>query len=141
MTLEQKRLVQDTYALLRPVLDLLGDIFYSRLFEVDPTLRHLFPPDIGRQGEKLVAAIGAAVAGLDRIDELERSMEDLGVLHAGYGVKSAHYDTVEQALLWTLRMGLGAAFTAEVREAWAAVYGMSATAMKRGATRQVVALG
>jgi hemoglobin-like flavoprotein len=136
MTAEQKTLVQDSYASLHPVLDLFGDIFYSRLFEVDPTLKPMFPIDVARQSQKLIAALGVAVASLDRMDRLAAFMEDLGVRHAGYGVKHAHYATVEQALLWTLRMCLGAGFTADVRQAWAEVYGLLSTAMQRGVAAQ-----
>ena len=39
MTAEQKKLVQESYIRLNPVLDLLADIFYSRLFELDPAVR------------------------------------------------------------------------------------------------------
>jgi len=139
MTLEHKRLVKETYVRLQPLLDLLGDLFYSRLFEIDPKLRHLFPPDISTRGEKVIVAIGTALSNLDRGDRLVASMEELGAEHAGFGVKPADYDTMAQALYWTLRMGLGDGFTAEVREAWAEVYGALATAMKRGASRQMVA--
>ncbi len=139
MTVQQKRLVRESYARLQPILDLLGDVFYSRLFEVDPPLRFLFPADLGDQAGKLFLTIGVAVGSLDRIDGLENSMEELGARHAGLGVKAADYDSVEQALLWTLRMGLGAGFTAEVCEAWKRVYELVATAMKRGAARQLIA--
>jgi len=138
MTAEQKALVRESYASLDPVLDLLGDIFYSRLFEVDPTLKPMFPVDVARQSEKLMSTLGVAIASLDRMDRLAAFMEDLGVRHAGYGVKLAHYATVEQALLWTLRMCLGTCFTADVRQAWAEVYGLLAKAMQRGVARQAV---
>ena len=50
-----------------------------------------------------------------------------------YGVADRHYDTVGEALLWTLEMGLGRAFTPEVKEAWTAVYGLLATTMREAA--------
>ena len=56
-----------------------------------------------------------------------------------YGVAEAHYDTVGAALLWTLEMGLGTAFTAETREAWTAVYGLLATTMKDAARETLAA--
>ena len=36
---------------------------------------------------------------------------------------------VGASLLWTLEKGLGRAFTPELKEAWATVYGMLATVM------------
>ena len=138
MTAEQKRLVQESFATLKPVSDLLGDIFYSRLFEVDPPLKHLFPVDMNSQGEKLIEAVNEAVACLDCMERLEAAMQELGLRHAAYGARDHHYDAVEQALVWTLRMGMGDhAFTGDVRQAWVAVYGHLAAAMKRGAAQPI----
>jgi len=81
----------------------------------------------------------AAVKGLDRLDQLVPVVEDLGRRHARYGVEDRHYDTVGAALLWTLEAGLGRGFTAEVREAWATVYGLLATTMKNAAHEAVAA--
>ena len=77
--------------------------------------------------------IGVAVASLDRIDEIVPVVRMLGRRHVGYGVEPRHYDTVGAALLWTLKHGLGTAFTPEVREAWTAAYGTLASTMKAAA--------
>jgi hemoglobin-like flavoprotein len=74
--------------------------------------------------------IGIAVSGLDRLDEIVPAVQELGVRHLDYGVKSAHYDTVGEVLLWTLSQGLGDEFTADVRAAWAEVYTLLANTMK-----------
>ncbi len=42
----------------------------------------------------------------------------------------AHYDSVGAALLWTLEQGLGDAWTAEVKAAWAAAYALLAGVMR-----------
>ena len=46
-----------------------------------------------------------------------------------YGVLPVHYDVVGQALLATLEGGLGAEWTAQVKAAWIAVYGVISTTM------------
>jgi hemoglobin-like flavoprotein len=84
--------------------------------------------------------ITAAVKGLDRLDQLVPVVEQLGRRHADYGVIDAHYDTVGSALLWTLEMGLGHAFTADVKDAWATVYGLLATTMKEAAREALTAV-
>ncbi len=137
MTVEQKRLVTESLTTLKPVADLLGDIFYSRLFEMDPMLKYLFPSDMNHQGEKLIAAVNQAAACFDGMETLESTMQEFGLRHAGYGVKDYHYDTAEQALLWTVRVGMGAAFTVDVRHAWVSFYGEMAAAMKRGAAKRI----
>jgi hypothetical protein len=57
-------------------------------------------------------------------------LQDLGSKHVTYGVESHHYDIIGQALLDTLALGLGDAFTPEVKAAWEAVYAVVATTMK-----------
>jgi len=58
----------------------------------------------------------------------------------GYGVREKDYDTVGQALLWTLRRGLGEAFTTEVEAAWTNVYATLASAMQSGTEMPVEAV-
>jgi hemoglobin-like flavoprotein len=77
--------------------------------------------------------IAAAINGLDRLDSIVPVVQDLGRRHVVYGVRPEHYDTVGAALLQTLEQGLGAAFTPEVKQAWAVVYGVLAKTMKDAA--------
>ena len=81
--------------------------------------------------------IGLAGNGLDRLDDLVPVVQQMGVRHAGYGVRDEHYDTVAVALLWTLERGLGADFTPAVEDAWTAVYGVLASTMKDAAAASV----
>ena len=133
MTPAQKSLVQKTFASVVPIADQAAGLFYGRLFELDPSLRPLFKNDMRVQGQKLMQMIGYAVNSLDALDQLVPAVEGLGRKHVGYGVKEADYATVGAALLWTLEMGLGPAFTPEVKAAWAAVYQLLAETMIKGA--------
>ena len=90
MTNEQINLVKATFEKIEPLSETVADIFYGRLFELDPNLRHLFKGDMKEQGRKLMQMIGLAVRGLDRIEELIPAVQSLGVRHANYGVKEAH---------------------------------------------------
>jgi Hemoglobin-like flavoprotein len=129
----QRKLVQSTFAAIVPIADDAAMLFYQRLFEIAPELRPMFRGDMTEQRKKLMQMLTAAVKGLDRLEQLVPVVEDLGRRHAGYGVEDRHYDTVGEALLWTLEMGLGAAFPADVKDAWATVYGVLATTMKNAA--------
>jgi hemoglobin-like flavoprotein len=133
MTPHQKALVQTTFAQVAPIADQAASMFYGRLFEIDPSLRPMFTTDLTEQGRKLMRMIGMAVNGLDRLDELVPAVRQLGARHASYGVRDEHYETVAMALLWTLEQGLGPAFTPDVKEAWATVYGVLAATMKQAA--------
>ena len=114
----QKKLVQESFAAVAPNAEAAADLFYGRLFELDPSLRPLFKGDMKKQGRKLMAMLKTAVRGLDNLDKLVPAVQDLGRRHATYGVKPAHYDTVGAALLWTLEQGLKGGFTPDVKAAW-----------------------
>ena len=133
LTLTQKNLVQQSFALVAPIADTAAQMFYQRLFELDPSLKAMFRGDMTEQRKKLMQMLTAAVKGLDRIDQLVPVVQDLGRRHVRYGVEDKHYDTVGAALLWTLEQGLGPAFTPECCEAWATVYGILANTMKDAA--------
>ncbi len=133
MTPQDKQLVRETFALVHPIADQAAALFYNRLFDIAPQTRHLFQSDMEEQGKKLMQTLGVAVAHLDKLDELLPKVQQLGQRHAGYGVQPADYDIVASALLWTLEQGLGAAFTPDVKQAWATVYTVLANAMKNAA--------
>ena len=133
MTLKQIQLIKETFAMVAPSADAVAATFYARLFELDPSLRPMFPASLNEQGRKLMQVLGAAVGMLDRPQALIPVLESLGRRHAGYGVRDEHYDTVGAALLWTLGHGLGEGFTKEVCGAWAALYQLVATTMQNAA--------
>jgi len=133
LTMAQKTLVRNTFATITPIADDAAALFYRRLFELDPSLERMFRGDMKEQRKKLMQMLTAAVKGLDRLDQLVPVVEDLGRRHAAYGVADVHYETVGSALLWTLEKGLGAAFTSDVKNAWATVYGLLATTMRNAA--------
>ena len=131
------RLVQSTWEQVVPIADIAAELFYARLFELDPSLAPMFAAtDMAEQKKKLMQMITVAVRGLGRIDELLPALEAMGARHAGYGVREAHYRTVGEALLWTLARGLGASYTPEVEAAWVATYEAVAGAMQHGARQK-----
>lgn len=133
MTPRQKDLVQQSFALVAPISRQAAELFYGRLFELDPALRSLFRGDMSEQGRKLMQMIAVAVNGLDRLEDIVPAVAALGRRHVGYGVEDRHYDTVGEALLWTLQQGLGNAFNEETRAAWSRVYGLLAATMRAAA--------
>ena len=133
MTPEQIALVQSSFAKVEPIAQTAADLFYSRLFEVEPGYRTLFPDDISEQKQKLMTMLAVAVNGLGRIEAIVPAVRKLGERHAGYGVTPDQYPAVGSALLWTLAQGLGEDFTPEVETAWIAAYSLLADTMVAGA--------
>lgn len=133
MTSDQIRLVQSSFQKIIPISESAADLFYQRLFELDPALRALFKGDMKDQGRKLTHMIAAAVQGLDKPETIIPVVQNLGKRHASYGVQTRHYDTVGAALLWTLEQGLGEGFTPEIKAAWAETYKLLAGTMQNAA--------
>ena len=133
MDSKQIDLVQKTFAMVKPIAPAAAELFYQRLFQLDPSLRGLFRGEMAKQGQMLMSMIGAAVSGLRNLEQLAPVVRQLGARHVGYGVRDEHYATVGAALLDTLAIGLGDAFTAEVREAWATLYGHVSRTMQDAA--------
>jgi len=133
MTPEHVRIVQATWVKVLPIKETAAQLFYERLFEMDPSLRAMFRGDMREQGEKLMQLIDGAVNGLSQLERIVTAIQELGRRHVGYGVKDHHYATVGAALLWTLQKSLGTQFTPEARSAWATVYGVLAATMQEAA--------
>ncbi|WP_437877052.1 globin domain-containing protein [Sorangium sp. So ce513] len=130
-------LVQRSWAKVMPISDAAAALFYDRLFTLDPSVRPLFKNDMNEQKKKLMQTLAVAVDGLNNLPKLVPVLQALGVRHHGYMVEDHHYDVVGEALLWTLREGLGDGFTRDVETAWTEVYGVIADVMKKAAAEHV----
>lgn len=130
LTPQQLELVQSSWRAVVPIADVAADLFYSKLFELDPDLRSLFPDDMVDQKKKLMNMISAAVKALSNLEELVPAVRSLGRRHAKYfRATPPMYDTVGAALLDTLEKGLGETWTPAHRDAWALVYGILSSTM------------
>ncbi|HET7435690.1 MAG TPA: protein kinase [Thermoanaerobaculia bacterium] len=123
-------LVQTSFELVYARKQEAATIFYGKLFEIAPDVRPLFSKtDMRAQGDMLMNMLGAAVRGLDRLDELKPALEDLGRRHIAYGVQIPHYAMVEACLLYTVETIAGPAFNLDVKLAWTAIYNFIAQTM------------
>ena len=133
LTLEQKRLVRESFPSIRGASIPLAMLFYGRLFQLDPKLRPMFKNDLRVQSQKLMDMLTAVVDSLDQFDELEPMLRAMGQRHTAYGVRLEHYEAVKTALLWAFGQGLAAEFYPEVKAAWRAVLEAVSATMKAGA--------
>jgi hemoglobin-like flavoprotein len=144
LTRAQRAAVRRSWELVVPIADTAAELFYKRLFELQPKYRALFGDDLTPQRRKLIAMLRFIVKAVDWPDTAWREQVSteqdlflvvlaLGRRHAElYRVPDESYDTVGEALLWTLDYGLGEAFTAEVKDAWIQVYTLVSKTMKMG---------
>jgi hemoglobin-like flavoprotein len=133
MTPRQIEIVKQSFGKIMPFKDQAAELFYCRLFELDPSLRLMFKSDMTEQKQKLMVAIAMVVTNLEKMDGMLPAVRELGRRHKSYGVRNRHYDVVGSALLWTLEIGLGTSWNAELAEAWGNAYGILAAAMVEGA--------
>ena len=118
-------LVQDSFKIVRPISENVAELFYQKLFKLDPKLKELFPqnPELMKmQGSKLMSMLGSAITGLSNFETLKPALEDLGKRHLEYKVEHYHYQTVGEALIGALEEGLGDKFTYDIKNAWVDVY-------------------
>ena len=125
--------VQESWAKVAPIASTAADLFYEKLFSLDPNLKPLFKNPMTEQKNKLMTTLGTAVAGLNNLEALIPVLQGLGKGHVAYGVEDKDYNTVGTALLDTLEKGLGEAFTPEVKTSWTKVYGVVSSVMMEAA--------
>jgi hemoglobin-like flavoprotein len=130
MTESQIQTIKASWQIFRSIdPELVGDVFYTHLFQDYPQLKALFTTSRVIQSVKLVDMLHTIVSRIDRMDELKPEIEALGIRHIRYGVKPMHYEAVVNALLWTLQTGIGAEWNEEVKDAWQTCYNEVATIM------------
>ena len=122
MTLEEVKLVQQSFAQVAPIAEQAAAMFYDRLFEIAPAVRPMFPSDMAEQRRKLMATLTVVINGLNDLDAVLPAASALAKRHVDYGVTPEHYDKVGEALLWTLQQGLGPQWSGDLATAWATTY-------------------
>lgn len=133
LSAKQKQLIRDSWQRVLPVKERAAELFYGRLFELDPGVKPLFKGKLDFQGDKLMMTLNVVVNSLDDLGAVEAMLQAMGKRHVIYGVEATHYETVGAALLWVLQQTLGEYFTEEVEDAWVTAYGVIATTMKEAA--------
>ena len=130
MTPHQQNLIKESFGMVAPIADEAATIFYARLFELDPSLQRLFAAtDMAAQRKNLMQTLTVVVKSIDKLDTIVPAVQALGSRHASYGVEPAMFATVGQALIDTLAVGLGDAFTTETRNAWVDAFGILSSVM------------
>ncbi|KAL7426605.1 hypothetical protein ACHAXH_002272 [Discostella pseudostelligera] len=130
LTPEHVTLAQTSWAKVLPDGDNVADQFYNKIFELDPSLRTLFPEDMASQKKKLINMMSLAVNSLTILDKFLPEIRNLGIRHTvKYNVTPSMYGTVGAALLDTLEKGLGDSWDEAHKDTWALIYGVLSDAM------------
>jgi hemoglobin-like flavoprotein len=118
----------------QPVI--LAERFYAYLFEMAPSVRSMFAPDMTQQMQKMTETLLMAIGQLDEPDTsvLEKALRGLGADHAvKYGVVPAHYHYIGHALTRAVREVAGPAYDGYMSSSWISLYRWVAWHMTAGA--------
>lgn len=137
---QQIQLVKETWSYVIVKFDEAGELFYSRLFEVAPGVRHMFKGEMKEQARKLMNMVTYVIAKLDKLDTIVDEIKGLAQRHNKYGAMPEHYAVVGECLIYTLKTGLGSRWNDEVEGAWLAVCGVLSDAMIEGQKSPATAL-
>jgi len=143
ITESERLIIQNTWRLVVPVAETVADLFYKRLFELQPSFRQYFTSDFKQQKLKLIAMLDFLVGSMDwpesawrreevtEDDDLFLAVVALGRRHReAYKIPNSSYETVGEAWLWTLDHSLGNEFDASARAAWTKFYAFVASTMQ-----------
>ncbi len=128
--------VRRSWELVEPRTEALTQLFYGLLFQRMPSARDLFPVNMAVQRSRLLRALVHVVRLVDRPDELDPFLDQLGRDHRKFGVVDEHYDALGHALLGALRAFSGADWTPGVDEAWTQAFALIAARMRVGAAAE-----
>lgn len=124
MTNEDITLIQQSWRAIEPVKRVAAELFYVKLFELDPTLKLLFGDDLKLREQKFLQLMDATINGLERVDVLMAAVRELGIRNPLFGDSDEHHGTVAAALMWTLDKCLRKDLTSELRSAWIRTIGV-----------------
>ncbi|BCJ38488.1 flavohemoprotein [Actinocatenispora thailandica] len=116
--------------------DRVSAYFYARLFLAAPQLRDLFPIQLRPQRIKLVAAVGQAIAALDRPAEFDEPLRALGRAHRRFDVEPAYHDVFRECLIEAVRVHSGTDWNDATERAWRTGYDLIAARMNAGAAAE-----
>ncbi|MDX1803962.1 MAG: hypothetical protein R3292_07750 [Alcanivorax sp.] len=127
MTPEQVSAVQTSWKQVLPYAQSTSELFYHKLFDLDPALRQRFHGNLKHHGRALFEHLSRLITHLDGInsgqDTPPTAPDD------EFTLRGQTYDSIGAALLWTLRAALGERFDAALAHAWTSAYTRIAPAL------------
>ena len=97
MTPNQIELVQSSWAKVLPIASTAADLFYDKLFQLDPSVRRYFPANLADQKKKLMQMIGKVVSSLDSLETIVPAVETRFAGQVGGGLE-AHVEAATRVL-------------------------------------------
>ena len=99
-----------------------SNVFYGRLFDVNPSSRKLFKENASTQARVLQAIISTALSQLHDPTTFGKTMTQLAHVHVKRGVKAVQFGIAGDVLLWSLAHSLRSVWTDDMRQSWVKLY-------------------
>lgn len=99
----------------------LSSLFYTRLFQLEPSLTDIFDGGVPMLNRKFVNML-LTFKNAKNIDALEPALQAMARRHIGYGALPAHFAPFRESLIFALEQKLGDRFDDELRRAWLSIY-------------------
>ncbi len=129
MTPQQKDLVRQSFERMSSKKDLLSDLLYKKLFELEPKSQALFRGDMVEQRRKLIRMLQISIEHLDNPEDLQPMLFNLGQIHRSFGIEPHQFASFGSAMMFALKTVLGKDFTPDVENGWKAAYQYLASTM------------
>jgi len=139
MTPRQRMLIQSTYEMAMPRLNMVSNRFYARLLKAQPELNKLFKGDLQKQGQLFSFFITHVIQNLGQSEDVEKMLSELGVRHKQYGVHRVHYELASKILISSVRLASGINHSYEIHKAWEAFYAYLVLHMDSGQSAEIPA--
>ncbi|CAN6439411.1 unnamed protein product [Victoria cruziana] len=142
---EQEALVKQSWEVLKLNIPDLGFKFFTTILEIAPAAKDMFSflkdtdevpqnnPRLKSHAAKVFKMTCEAAIQLREKGEVvvaENTLRNLGSVHLKKGVQDPHFEVVKEALLRTIRQGMGEKSSEEMVNAWNEAYDHVASAIK-----------
>jgi len=113
--------------------DELIELFYSRLFAENPSLRGRFPAGLADQKHRLLAAIGPVICALDEPQRLAATLRDIGARHPALARSSDLLVAMRDTMVYCLHELAGGHWDDQTERDWSAALDFIGAALIEGA--------
>ncbi|MGO4686134.1 hypothetical protein [Hyphomicrobium sp. 2TAF46] len=101
-----------------PATELVDAMFAARLLNRHPDVYRVFATGIEPQETRLVHTLRLVLGEFRRFGAILPTVRGLARSHKVCRLIDNHYEALGETLIWTLRLCLGAGFSAETERAW-----------------------
>ncbi|KAH7099408.1 globin-like protein [Auriculariales sp. MPI-PUGE-AT-0066] len=129
LTAQQIGIIKATVPILAEHGETITTLFYGNMLREQPSLNDIFNSahqKSGKQPKSLAGALYAYASHIDDLSALGPAVELIAQKHASLYIRAPQYAIVGRYLLDAMQTVLGDALTKDVRDTWAAAYGMLA---------------